>query len=206
MSKIFDWKDSIKKEEIEEVINFLQNDGIVIFPTDTVYGIGCDCFSEKAIKKIFEIKNRNKQKAISVLTDDIEKIYYVANINEKEKKIIEKNMPGALTLVVNKKEKVPDILTANLDTIGVRIPNNEIALNILKVYKKPIATTSVNISGDDDGTEVKDFIEEFKNKVDIIVDGGKCNVAIPSTVVKLENGGNLKVLRQGKLKKEDIKQ
>ena len=88
MSKIFDWKDSIKKEEIEEVINFLQNDGIVIFPTDTVYGIGCDCFSEKAIKKIFEIKNRNKQKAISVLTDDIEKIYYVANINEKEKKII----------------------------------------------------------------------------------------------------------------------
>lgn len=173
MPKIFDWKENINKKELEEVIEVLKNDGIIIFPTDTVYGIGGNCFSEKAIRKIFKDKSRPEQKPINVLTNNIEKIKKVAkNISKKEKEIINKYMPGAVTIILDKKEEVPNILTAGLDTIGVRIPNNKIALEILRKFENPLATTSVNISGDLPGLEIQDFIEEFKDKVDIIIDGG----------------------------------
>lgn len=174
---IFDWKNEINPKEIKKVEETIKNDGIIIFPTDTVYGIGCNCFSEKAIQKLFEIKERDYKKPINVLTDNIEKIKKVAkNINEEQEYIINKYMPGALTLILDKKEEVPNILTSNLETIGVRIPNNKIALEILKNFDAPLATTSVNISGDKPGIEIKDFIDEFNNKVDIIIDGGKSKI------------------------------
>lgn len=200
MTKIFKWKNKINKEEMKVVIEILKNDGIIIFPTDTVYGIGCNCFSEKAIAKIFEIKGRAKQKPINVLTDNMEKIYQVAkNINKKQEKLIEQYMPGALTIILDKKEIVPKILTANLNTIGVRIPNNKIALEILKNCKFPIATTSANISGDNPALEIREFIGEFKDKVDIIIDGGKSEIGIASTVVSLDESNNVRILRQGSI-------
>lgn len=198
MSKIFDWKNSIKDEELETVIKTLENDGIIIFPTDTVYGIGCNCFSEKAIKKIFDIKQRVQENPISVLTNNIEKMGKVAQkISEKQEKLIKEYMPGALTIILEKKQEVPGILTANLNTIGVRIPNNKIALQILEKFKYPLATTSVNIAGDNPGIEISDFIEEFKDKADIIIDGGKSKLGIASTVVSIGKDENIKILRQG---------
>ncbi len=192
----------LTKNNIKEIMEVLDNDGVIIFPTDTVYGIGCNCFSTNAIKKLFSFKERDINKPINVLTDSIDKINLVArNINEKEKDLIDKYLPGDLTIILDKKEEVPDILTANLDTVGVRIPNNDIALTILSNYKYPLATTSVNISGNSPGIEVDDFIEEFKNKVDIIVDGGKSKIGISSTIVRVDND-NVNILRQGNLKVE----
>ncbi len=192
----------LTNNNIKEIIEVLDNDGVIIFPTDTVYGIGCNCFSTNAIKKLFSFKERDINKPINVLTDSIDKINLVArNINEKEKDLIDKYLPGDLTIILDKKEEVPDILTANLDTVGVRIPNNDIALTILSNYKYPLATTSVNISGNSPGIEVDDFIEEFKNKVDIIVDGGKSKIGISSTIVRVDND-NVNILRQGNLKVE----
>lgn len=200
MPKIFDWKENINKKELEEVIEVLKNDGIIIFPTDTVYGIGGNCFSEKAIRKIFKDKSRPEQKPINVLTNNIEKIQKVAkNISKKEKEIINKYMPGAVTIILDKKEEVPNILTAGLDTIGVRIPNNKIALEILKEFENPLATTSVNISGDLPGLEIQDFIEEFKDKVDIIIDGGKSKIGIASTIVRVDKNSKINVLRKGSI-------
>ena len=98
----------------------------------------------------------------------------------------------------DKKEIVSNLLTANKSTIGVRIPDNEIALQILRNYKYPLATTSVNLAGKKEGTEVSDFIDEFKNKVDIIIDVGKTN-EIPSTIVRVEND-KINILRDGSLK------
>lgn len=201
MPKIFDWKENINKKELKEVIEVLKNHGIIIFPTDTVYGIGCNCFSEKAIRKIFKDKSRPEQKPINVLTNNIEKIQKVAkNISEKEEEIIKKYMPGALTIILNKKEEVPSILTAGLNTIGVRIPNNKIALYILKNFEYPLATTSVNISGNMPGIELEDFLNEFKDKVDIIIDGGKAEIGIASTIVRIDENEKVNILREGNIK------
>ena len=138
---------------IKEIIDVLNNDGLIIFPTDTVYGIACNSYSDTAIKKLFSAKRRNLDKPISVLTDSISKIdMMVDSINNKERELMDKYFPGNLTIIFNKKEHVSNILTSNNSTIGVRIPDNEIALKILSSYPYPLATTSANISGENNGT------------------------------------------------------
>ena len=201
-TKVFNWTNGIKEEELEEVIHVLENDGVIIFPTDTVYGIGCNCFSEKGIEAIFQAKNRARNKPINVLTDSVDKMKEIGNINSKEEKLITRYMPGALTIIVDKKEKVPNVLTAGLDTVGVRIPKNDIALKILKEYPYPVATTSANVSGEDAGIKVEDFKEYFDGLVDIIIDGGETEIQIASTIVRVEDEA-IKVLREGSIKIED---
>ena len=109
-----------------------------------------------------------------------------------------KYFPGNLTIIFNKKEHVSNILTSNKPTIGIRIPDNEIALKILSSYPYPLATTSANISGESNGTKLADFIDNFKDSVDIIIDGG-ITTNIPSTIIRVENK-EIKVLREGSLK------
>lgn len=183
---------------LNEIVDSLDNDGLIIFPTDTVYGIACNSFSEKAIKKLFLAKNRSFDKPIGVLTNSIDKINMIVdNINELEKELIHDFFPGNLTIVFNKKDNVSNLLTAGKNTIGVRIPDNEIALKILERYSYPLATTSVNITGEKDGTKIHDFINDFKSKVDIIIDGGE-TCEMPSTIVRVEED-NIIILRQGSL-------
>ena len=190
---------SINDSILNEINDVLDKDGLIIFPTDTVYGIACNAFSDIAIKKLFLAKNRSFDKPIGVLTDSVDKIdMIVKNISDLEKELVSKYFPGNLTIIFDKKENVSNLLTANKSTIGVRIPNNEIALQILRNYKYPLATTSVNLAGKKEGTEVNDFIDEFKDKVDIIIDGGKTN-EIPSTIVRVEND-KINILREGSLK------
>ena len=146
--KVFYWKNKIRESELNEVKKVLKEGGIVAFPTDTVYGLACDCFNKKSIEKLYQIKERPSYKPINVLTDSVEKMYKVVDsINNKELELISKYMPGDLTLILNKNEKVPSILTAGIDTIGVRIPDNKIALAILKNFKNPLAVTSANKYG-----------------------------------------------------------
>ena len=192
----------LTEDNLKEINKVLDEDGVIIFPTDTVYGIACNCYSIDGLNKIFSFKNRPLSKPINVLTDSIEKIKMVSNgLKEKEIELIEKYLPGDLTIIVDKNERVPDLLTAKLKTVGVRIPNHKMALKILENYPYPLATTSVNLAGLSPGIEVSDFIEEFKNKVDIIVDGGKSPIGLPSTIVRIEND-SLKILREGNLKVE----
>ena len=184
---------------IKEIIDVLNNDGLIIFPTDTVYGIACNSYSDVEMKKLFAAKKRNLNKPISVLTDSVSKIeMMVERINNNEKELMDKYFPGNLTIIFNKKEHVSNILTSNNSTIGVRIPDNEIALKILSAYSYPLATTSANLSGKENGTEITDFLDDFKDSVDIVIDGGKTK-DIPSTIVKIENS-EIKVLREGSLK------
>ena len=200
---IYNWEEEIDEKELDEIINILNNDGLIIFPTDTVYGLACNCFSEKAINKIFDIKKRAKYKPINVLTDSYDKILKVVDkINPKEEKIIKKYMPGALTIILDKKKTVPDILTASLPTIGVRIPNNKIALEILKRVDYPLATTSANISGKEAGIKINDFINEFDGKVDAIIDGGETEIKKASTIVRVEEN-HIDVIREGTVKIEE---
>ena len=200
-AKYFNWKNKIDEEELKRVVNILDNDGVIIFPTDTVYGIGCNCFSTKAIKKIFSYKKIPTNKPINVLTDNYEKILSVVKeIKPKEKELINKYMPGALTIILKKNEAISPLLTANLDTIGVRIPANSIALKILESVNYPLATTSANISGEESGIKLADFEVDFADKVDAIIDGGESKLKVASTIVQVDDKDNIKILRQGTLK------
>ena len=202
--KIFYWKKRIRENELQEVKKVLKEGGIIAFPTDTVYGLACDSRNEKAIQKIYQIKRRPAYKPINVLTDSVEKMYRVVDeINHKELELISKYMPGDLTIILKKNNKVPSILTAGIDTIGVRIPNNKVALTILKNYKNPLAVTSCNISGEKSGVEVADFIDAFRNKIDIIIDGGKTDLGVVSTIVRVKEDNNIKILRQGSIEIEE---
>lgn len=204
-TKYFDWKNNVDESELNKIKEILDNDGVIIFPTDTVYGIACNCFSEKAIKKIFDIKKRPENKPINVLSNNLDKIKLVSrNISEKEKFLIDKYMPGALTIILDKNEKVSDILTAGLDTIGVRIPKNNISLRILENVSYPLATTSANISGDSAGIKISDFLKEFDGVVDAIIDGGETDLKVASTIVRVESGNKLKIIREGTLKIKEM--
>ena len=204
-TKYFDWKNNIDESELNKIKEILDNDGVIIFPTDTVYGIACNCFSEKAIKKVFDIKKRPENKPINVLSNSLDKIKLVSrNINEKEEFLINKYMPGALTIILDKNEKVSDILTAGLDTIGVRIPKNNISLRILENVSYPLATTSANISGDSAGIKISDFLKEFDGVVDAIIDGGETDLKVASTIVRVESDNKLKIIREGTLKIKEM--
>lgn len=204
-TKYFDWKNNVDESELNKIKEILDNDGVIIFPTDTVYGIACNCFSEKAIKKVFDIKKRPENKPINVLSNNLDKIKLVSkNISEKEKFLIDKYMPGALTIILDKNEKVSDILTAGLDTIGVRIPKNNISLRILENVSYPLATTSANISGDSAGIKITDFLKEFDGVVDAIIDGGETDLKVASTIVRVESDNKLKIIRKGTLKIKEM--
>lgn len=197
---IFDWTKKINENELNKVVEIINNDGVIIFPTDTVYGIGCNCYNEKAIKKIFDLKGRDYSKPINVLIGSVKKIDELASsINEKERKLINKYMPGDMTIILKKNDNVPDLLTANLDSVGVRIPNNKIALEILNRVDFPLGTTSANISGEVAMCDFNDVVSEFNGKVDVIINGGESEIGVASTIVRVDDG-EIKILRQGNLK------
>lgn len=198
----FDWTNKIDEEELNKAIEIINNDGVVIFPTDTVYGIGCNCYSEKAINKIFDIKGRDYNKPINVLVGSVDKIDELASsINDIERKLIDKYMPGDLTIILKKNVSVPDLLTANLDSVGVRIPNNKITLELLNKLDFPLGTTSANISGEDALCDYNKIVNIFDGKVDLIINGGLSEIGVASTIVRVDNN-DINILRQGSLKVE----
>lgn len=194
----------INDDILHEIVDVLNKDGLIIIPTDTVYGVACNIFSDKAIEKIYNLKKRSINKPIGILTDSEEKLSMVVDeLNDLEKKLMNEYFPGALTIICKKKKNISDLLTANKDTIGIRIPNDEMALNILKSYPYPLAVTSANISGEKTCTDIQELINIFDESIDIIIDGGKRN-HLASTIVQINND-NLSVLRQGNIKiKEDL--
>jgi sua5/yciO/yrdC/ywlC family protein len=204
--KYFDWTNKIDEKELKEVIEVLDNDGLVIFPTETVYGIASKATSLKAVDKLYEAKKRPRDKAINIMVGDSKDISKYAKINsEIEAKIIEEFMPGGITLILDKVDDFGEGFTLSNNTIGVRIPNNTIALKILKNISFPLTVPSANISNKPSGTEVKDIIDDFRNTVDIIIDGGKSVDSIPSTIVRVEDN-KINILRQGQISEDEIKE
>ena len=200
MSKFYDWKNGIKEEELTDVVNTLNNDGIVVFPTETVYGIAGSSLSEVAIDKIYKAKNRPREKAINIMLADKKDINKYAVVKSKvEQNIIDTYMPGPITLILEKKEDFGKGFTLSDNTIGIRIPDNEIAQAILKRLEYPIIAPSANISGKESGVDAIEIKEDFYNTVDIIIDGGRIKDAEASTIVKVESE-RVVVLRAGKIK------
>ncbi len=183
-----------QEKGIKTAINILKNGGTIIYPTDTIYGLGANAFNPEAVKKVFEIKKRSFHKPISVCVSEIEDIKNIAHMNQKVEKQIKQLLPGPFTVILNKKENIPPVLTAGGETIGVRIPDNKICMEITREF--PITTTSANISGERIPESVDEIINQLDNEVDLIIDAGVYRDRIHSTVIDMTVSPP-KILRSG---------
>ncbi|PRY53368.1 tRNA threonylcarbamoyl adenosine modification protein (Sua5/YciO/YrdC/YwlC family) [Arcticibacter pallidicorallinus] len=190
---------------IEQVVDVLRNGGIIIYPTDTIYGLGCDITNHKAIEKICQIRGIKPEKAnFSFICHDLQNISeYVKPIDTSVFRLIKKALPGPFTFIFNASNNVPKLLSSKKKTVGIRVPDNSIAMEIVRQLGNPILSTSIR--DDDDileySTDPELIHEKFEDKVDIVIDGGYGG-NIASTVVDCTTG-EFTVLREGKGKLED---
>ena len=206
MQKYLDLREDKDYSKLKEIGEIIKNGGIVVFPTETVYGIGVNCLNEDAVKRLYEVKQRPEDKAISLLVSSIEMIEKVAkDITDVEYGLIKEFFPGPLTIILNKKDIVPNVVTAGGDTVGVRMPENEIALKLIEYAGVPMATPSANISGHASGTELNTIMDEFKEKVDYYIDGGRSKIGVASTIVQVIDGVP-HILREGYITKTQIEE
>lgn len=204
MTKVFDFKKNININELEEAAKSIRDGKLVIIPTETVYGIGANALDSIAVDNIFKAKGRENDNPLIVHISDFSMLDdLVQNMNDMEKKLMDAFMPGPFTLILKKKNIIPNNVSANLDTVGIRMPSNKIAHELIKAAKVPIAAPSANISSKPSGTKVEDIIDEFADKVDSIIDGGESLVGLESTVVKVIDNIPT-ILRPGKITPENI--
>ena len=185
-----------------ELNTILNNDGVIAFVTDTVWGLGCLPSSEKAVKRIYEIKHREAKKPLILMSNEIYNLFdFVKQPIEKEAQLlIKKHLPGALTLVVDKSENTPDYLTSGLNTVGIRIPNNEVFKKICESLDGHVlATTSANISGEPPALTYTEAVNYIGDKVDLVIeDYGYTAKGISSTVVGFKDSKSI-IYRQGEI-------
>lgn len=192
------------QENIKYAVNVLKSKGLVAFPTETVYGLGANGLDEIAVSKIFEAKKRPTFNPLILHVSSLEMLHSVAEIdNKKVELLLKKFWPGPLTLILNKKSIVPYIVTSGLETVAVRMPNNTIALNLIEQFGFPIAAPSANRFSQLSPTEAIHVEKQLGEKVDIILDGGKSNIGVESTIIEVNNNTQT-LLRPGGIAKEDI--
>lgn len=164
----------------------LKTGELVAFPTETVYGLGANALDSKAVEKIYKVKGRPSDNPLIVHISDISQINdLVLEVSDKARKLIDRFWPGPLTLIFQKSRKVPDIISAGLDTVAIRMPKNPIALDLIKRAAVPIAAPSANISGSPSTTECLHVFNDLNGKIEYVIDGGPCNVGIESTILDL---------------------
>jgi L-threonylcarbamoyladenylate synthase len=199
--------DAIKPnpEDIEKAIGVLKSGGIVAFPTDTVYGIGADILNKSAVERIFSAKGRDSRKPLQVLIADKNDLSFIAeNQSDILYSLVKKFMPGALTIVMSAKSDFPKWVTCGLDTVGVRMPANALALRMIKAFGRPISATSANISGMPDPKDAQQVLEYLDGKIDLILDGGPTTDNIPSTVIDISVNPP-RILRHGVIPEEELR-
>lgn len=196
--------DNPEKEHLKQATNILLKNGLVVYPTDTLYGLGANALSKRAILKVYKTKGREFKKPLSVAFYSLSQAKKYVKFNSSALKLAQKFLPGPLTIVLPMKYKFPKKLTFGSKKVGIRIPDNKVALALIKECKFPITATSANISGREDPITAEDAVKQIGKKVDLILDGGKCKVKKPSTVVETSDN-KIKILREGAIKKSQLK-
>jgi L-threonylcarbamoyladenylate synthase len=185
-------------DKIEIARMAMKQGSIIVYPTDTVYGIGSNIFDEKSLLKVFSIKKRSKNKPLSICLSRVEDIKTVAHIDSETEEIIQKILPGPYTIILKKKDNLSPLLTSGTDTVGIRIPDSRVCNDLARDF--PITSTSANISGYDVPESAEEVLKQLGSSVDIILDAGICKHGIPSTVIDMtvyppkiirEGAGNL---------------
>jgi len=159
--------------------------GVIVYPTETVYGLGANALDEQAILRVFQIKRRPHNMPISLAVSSMEMLQMVAELSNEDLALLEGIFPGPVSVLVRKKNIVPDILTAGSPIVGIRFPDHEIALRIIERCG-PITSTSANRTGSRPPSSADEVSNDVAERVDLVVDGGKCRYAEPSTLLNLE--------------------
>ncbi|HYF84413.1 MAG TPA: L-threonylcarbamoyladenylate synthase [Clostridia bacterium] len=205
-TKIFILEESnIDSDIIEKAAEIIRNNGTVVFPTETVYGLGANAMSGEAVNGIFSAKGRPNDNPLIVHISNMNMLLYLIGspLSDEAKLLIEKYWPGPLTLIFKKSRKVPYEVTAGLDTVAVRMPDNKIALELISRSELPIAAPSANISGKPSPTLPEHVIDDMQGKVDMILCGSKSRIGVESTILDL-SGEMPVVLRPGGVTLEEL--
>ena len=199
---------NIDIEKIAHAVELIKAGQLVAFPTETVYGLGGDALNLNAVKKIFQAKGRPSDNPLILHIGSKEMISgLVENISNDAKKLIECFWPGPITLIFKKADAVPYETSVGLDTVAIRFPSNIIAQKLITLSETPIAAPSANISGKTSTTTAQDVYEDFQGIIPLIIDGGKTEIGLESTVVDVSNEKiNPQILRPGKITKENIEE
>lgn len=188
----------ISDEEIEKAKKVIENGGLVIFPTETAYGIAADATNAFAVEKVYDAKERPKSKGLTTIVDSLETAEKYGDLSENEKKLIDEFMPGPLTLVARKDQGLPENL--NRDFV-FRISSGEVASNLAEVG--PITATSANISGNETSYSIEDISQELLDEVDYVMDAGELDPSETSTIVEVNNS-EVEVHREGPVSKAEL--
>jgi L-threonylcarbamoyladenylate synthase len=190
------------KLDLSKAITALKSGKIIVYPTDTLYGLGADIYNIKAVRKIFQIKKRSFDNPLSVAISDISELEKIAFLNETSRRLARAFLPGRLTLILNKRSIIPDIVTAGLENVAVRIPDNKVALELLSEFG-PLTATSANIHGKKTPDIIKKISMQFKKEdISVYLDIGKLDEK-PSTIVDA-TGKSIKLLRLGAISEKEI--
>ena len=184
-------------QAINLAVKSIKSGNLIIFPTDTIYGIAADANDDLAVKKIYDLKERNSNKPIAIFLKNISEIEKYFQLNDLEKKIIKKYIPGAITIILKPKEnRFSKLLNQNDETLAVRIANHEFCLDLLDKFDGAIAVSSSNISGEKEISNINLLEKKFYDKIDLIIEGKINKSQTASTIVKVEND-EIKILTQG---------
>lgn len=201
MNKILSFTD---ETTIPLAVEIIQTGGLIVFPTDTVYGLACDLWNSDAIEKVFEAKGRNREKALPILIGSMNQLHTVADtgqINHNLGLLMDRFWPGAMTVIVPKLETLPKNLS-QFDTVGIRMPDHPRLLDLLNITG-PLAVTSANRSGEDNPTTVEEAYQQLSEHVDLFLDGGATTSSVPSTVITSTSDG-FSILREGAISQAEI--
>ncbi len=190
------------RDVVEKAVEFLERGQVIVCPTDTVYGLLADATNDKAVEKVFEIKRRDKKKAIPIFVKDMKMAKKLALVSKDLEEFLEEIWPGKITVALKRKERcsLPKTLFGRKETIGLRIPDYKLVAQILKKINRPLTSTSANISGRASSTKIREILEQFEEqevKPDLILDAGSLSKSFPSTVVDF-SGKKPKILRKGR--------
>ncbi len=191
-------------EKLKEAAEVIRNGGLVVFPTETVYGLGANAFDEKACKKIFIAKGRPQDNPLIVHISSMDMLKDVASeVPKNALKFIERLWPGPLTVILRKKKGVPDVVTANLETVAVRMPSHPVARKLIELSQVPIAAPSANLSGKPSPTRFEHVLEDMNGRADVLINGGETPFGIESTIIDFTKDPPV-LLRPGPLTPEQL--
>ena len=192
------------QQQVEQGISVLKDGGIVAFPTDTVYGLGASISISRAVEQVYRVKQRPRDMALPLLLADKSQISEVAQVVPQIAWLLaDKFLPGALTMVLFKSESVSDIVTGGDETVAIRIPAHPIPIALIRGVGTPIAGTSANLSGQPSALTAEEVYTQLGDKVDLIIDGGRCPGGLESTIVDL-TGETPVILREGAISREEL--
>lgn len=191
-------------QAVETAANVLKKGGIILYPTDTLYGLGVDALSDEAVSKLYRIKARDERKPVHAIVSDLDMAARYAYVDDVARKLAKKFLPGPMSLILKKRADVATGIAKHMETFGIRIPKQQFCLELARAFGRPITTTSANLSGHTPMRTVRGILSQIgEQHIDVAIDAGEIEASVPSTIVDL-SGERPVILREGAIAAHDI--